>query len=134
MAESRNSELVNLTEISEVYQLTQILNKRTRITVASKSLIDLIFTNQESKVVTHGMIDCGISDHCLVYVVRKIAVPTNNRQNILPQGLLRISIQVSLFKNCVHYPGEILSFWTRQIKCGMFGNIFSPVLLISTPY
>ena len=79
LAESRNSELINLTEISEVYQLTQIINKPTRITVTSKSLIDLIFTNQESRVASHGVIDCGISDHCLVYVVRKIAVRTNNR-------------------------------------------------------
>ena len=47
LAESRNSELINLTEISEVYQLTQIINKPTRLTVTSKSLIDLIFTNQE---------------------------------------------------------------------------------------
>ena len=83
LAESRNSELINLTEISEVYQLTQIINKPTRITVTSKSLIDLIFTNQESRVVSHGVIDCGISDHCLVYVVRKIAVPTNNRHKYI---------------------------------------------------
>ena len=83
MAESRNSELIHLTEISEVYQLTQIINKPTRITLTSKSLIDLIFTNQESRVVSHGVIDCGISDHCLVYVVRKIAVPTNNRHKYI---------------------------------------------------
>ena len=83
LAESRNSELIHLTEISEVYQLTQIINKPTRITLTSKSLIDLIFTNQESRVVSHGVIDCGINDHCLVYVVRKIAVPTNNRHKYI---------------------------------------------------
>ena len=65
-------------EISEVYQLIQILKEPTRTIATSESLIDLIFTNQESRVVSHGVVDCGISDHCLVYVVRKIAVPTNN--------------------------------------------------------
>ena len=74
LAESRNSELIHLTEISEVYQLTQITKKTTRTTATSESLIDLIFTNQEARVVSHGLVDCGISDHCLaiVYVVRKM--------------------------------------------------------------
>ena len=84
LAESRNSELINLTEISEVYQLTQIINKPTRITVTSKSLIDLIFTNQESRVVSLEVIDCGISDHCLVSCCSEnCSSYTNNRHKYI---------------------------------------------------
>ena len=65
--------------ISEVFQFTQIIDKLTHITATSKSIIDLIYTNQLSRVVTHGVVDYGISDHCLVYVVRKVAVPSSNK-------------------------------------------------------
>ena len=68
-----------LTTISEIFQFTQIIDKPTRITATSKSIIDLIYTNQLSRAVTHGVVDYGISDHCLVYVVRKVAVPSSNK-------------------------------------------------------
>ena len=54
-----------LTTVSEVFQFTQIIDKPTRITAISKSIIDLIYTNHLSRVVTHGVVDYGISDHCL---------------------------------------------------------------------
>ena len=68
-----------LTTISEVFQFTQIIDKPTRITATSKSIIDLLYTNQLSRVVTHGVVDYGVNDHCLVYVVRKVAVPSSNK-------------------------------------------------------
>ena len=83
LSETRNSDLRQLVAISEVYQLTQIIAQPTRITAASKSLIDLIFTNQKSRDVTQGVVDCGISDHSFVYVIRKVAVPSNNKHKYI---------------------------------------------------
>ena len=40
-----------------------------RVTLTSKSLIDLIITNQPAKVKNSGAIDLGISDHNLVFAV-----------------------------------------------------------------
>ena len=51
--------------------MTQIINDYTRITNVSKSKIDLIFVSRPELVVTSGVHSLGLSDHSLVYVVRK---------------------------------------------------------------
>ena len=43
----------------------------TRITNISKSLIDLCFTNFPDKVRASGVHSLGISDHSLIYMIRK---------------------------------------------------------------
>ena len=48
LSETRNSEPRQLIEVSEDYQLSQIK--------AQPTLIDLIFTNQKSRVVTQGVV------------------------------------------------------------------------------
>ena len=53
--------------------LKNIINSPTRVTANSKSLIDLVITNQPSKTQTSGSIDLGISDHHLIFAVFKVA-------------------------------------------------------------
>ena len=61
--------------ISSVYQLEQLIKEPTRGTKSSATTIDLIFTNMVDKIATTGVIHLGISDHSLIYAVRKFAVP-----------------------------------------------------------
>ncbi|XP_044183319.1 uncharacterized protein LOC122963992 [Acropora millepora] len=61
--------------ISSVYQLEQLIKEPTRVTKSSATTIDLIFTNMVDKIATTGVIHLGISDHSLIYAVRKFAVP-----------------------------------------------------------
>ena len=51
------------------YGLNNIIDSPTRITLDSKSLIDLIVTSQPAKIQISGSIDLGISDHHLIYAV-----------------------------------------------------------------
>jgi hypothetical protein len=57
--------------ISNIYNLSQIISQPTRITSSSKSLIDLCFTNYPDKVTVSGTHSLGISDHSLIYLIRK---------------------------------------------------------------
>ena len=66
-----NSERRKLKGITDLYDLKQLINSPTRITVNSKTLIDLIFTNIKHKVVDSGTKDFGLSDHSMVYCVVK---------------------------------------------------------------
>ena len=50
----------------------------TRITEISKPLIDLILTNRPENILTTGVIHFGISDHSLIYAVRKFKLPKSN--------------------------------------------------------
>ena len=53
------------------YQLTQLIKSPTRITNRSKALIDHIYTSDSNKVIASGVSQCAISDHSLIYLVRR---------------------------------------------------------------
>ena len=58
-------------EIFDIYGIHQLINESMRITETSSSLIDLCLTNSISTVVDSGVIHLSISDHSLIYMVRK---------------------------------------------------------------
>ena len=60
--------------ISSVYQLEQ-LRAHPSYLESSATTIDSIFTNVVDNIATSGVIHLGISDHSLIYVLRKFAVP-----------------------------------------------------------
>ena len=64
--------------LSCVYQLEQLINEPTRVTRASATLIDLIFTNRNENIVKSGVIHLGISDHSLAFAVRKFVLLLQN--------------------------------------------------------
>ena len=66
-----------------VYQLSQLINEPTRITETSATLIDHIYTSHPDRIVSSGVVHCGISDHSLVYAIRKIAKTTNLRHKYI---------------------------------------------------
>ena len=57
--------------LSSLYQLDQLINKPTRETNKSSTLIDLVLTNMKENISESGVIHLGMSDHSLVYAVRK---------------------------------------------------------------
>ena len=61
----------DVTFLLESYQYTQLINEATRITQSSKTLIDHIYSNTTHMVNSSGVLHIGISDHSLIYCVRK---------------------------------------------------------------
>ena len=61
-----------LTNIFDSYGLTQLITEPTRVTLVSKTIIDLCITNSPEKVTNSGVIHLGISDHSLVLLTRKV--------------------------------------------------------------
>ena len=60
--------------LSSLYQLDQLINKPARETKKSSTLIDLVLTNMKENTSTSGVIHLGMSDHSLVYAVRKFVI------------------------------------------------------------
>ncbi|CAL4069256.1 unnamed protein product [Meganyctiphanes norvegica] len=50
---------------------TQLINKPTRVTSTTESLIDHIYTNNKNKISQSGVIESGISDHFITFCTRK---------------------------------------------------------------
>ena len=70
-----NSHTQRLKILCSLYQLKQLINEPTRVTSTSATLIDLILTNTPEKILQSGVIHLGISDHSLVYALRKFSLP-----------------------------------------------------------
>ena len=62
----------NLTNIFDIYGLSQMIFEPTRITSTSRTLIDLCITNSSEKIVYSGVVHLGISDHSLAFMTIKI--------------------------------------------------------------
>lgn len=69
----------HLTNITDTYNLHQLINEPTWVTETLSTMIDLIFTNCPDRVVCSGVSHIGTSDHSLAYVCRKISIESSNK-------------------------------------------------------
>ena len=90
----------NLTNIFDIYGLSQMISEPTRITSTSRTLIDLCITNSPEKIVNSGVVHLGISDHSLVFMTTKIRYE--------PVGTHR-TIETRDYKKIVQLPCELIS-------------------------
>ena len=72
----------SLTNILDIYGLSQLITEPTRITQVSKSLINLCITNSPEKVSNFGVVHVGISDHSLVFMTRTANYDRNGSRTI----------------------------------------------------
>ena len=66
--------------LSLLYQLDQLISEPTRVTGTSATLIDLFFTNKPENIIQSGVVHIGISDHSLIYAVRKFTLPKSRER------------------------------------------------------
>ena len=65
----------NFLELCNLYQYLLLIQAPTRITASSTTLIDLFLTNNPCKFSYHGVSHIGISEHSLIYAIRKAFIP-----------------------------------------------------------
>ena len=80
--EDSNFPTKKIKSLYELYQLSQLIDKPTRITMTTKSLIDHIVTNAPEKISNTGVIHTGISDHSLIFAIRKISIEKKNTKTL----------------------------------------------------
>ena len=56
----------------KVYQLIQLIKDLTRIVERLSTLVDLAFTTDQRRISDSGVLECSISNHSLVYIIRKV--------------------------------------------------------------
>ena len=82
----------NCTKINNIAKhsnLTQLIKNHTRITDTSSTILDLIFVTNSDKVFSSGVHSLGLSDHSLIYLIRK-----NKKVHMAPR-----TIKSRSFKN-----------------------------------
>ena len=93
----------------ELYQLTQMIDEATRVTMATSSLIDHIVTNTPEKISDSGVIHTGISDHSLVFAIRKISV-IDKQENILEIRNMKNFNEEKFIEDLLKQPWEHIYF------------------------
>ena len=104
----------------ELYQLTQMIDEATRVTMTTSSLIDHIVTNTPEKISDSGVIHTGISDHSLVFAIRKISV-IDKQENILEIRNMKNFNEEKFIEDLLKQPWEHI-FLCRRSKCHV-GNL-----------
>jgi len=114
-----------LHNICDIYSLNQLITEPTRVTAQSQSLIDICTTNTPDKIrVGSGVMPLGISDHSLVYLLRKAQytnpggvkiITTRSFKKFDNEEFLKDVEQrqwdaISLFSD----PNEMWEYWKNQ--------------------
>ncbi len=73
LGNSRDAKCKAYNGLLKSYHLKQHIVEPTRVTESSRTIIDHICSNREDLYCTFGVLDCGISDHSLVFTTRKKA-------------------------------------------------------------
>ena len=90
--------------------------------MTTSSLIDHIVTNTPEKISDSGVIHTGISDHGLVFAIRKISV-IDKQENILEIRNMKNFNEEKFIEDLVKQPWNIyISLQKIQMPCGKFGK------------
>ena len=68
-------------EFCQIFSSKQLIPCATRVTCNNSSLIDHILTDSAEKIFQSGIIDCGMSDHQLIFCTRKVKRAKFNKHN-----------------------------------------------------
>lgn len=81
----------------ESYQFSQLITENTRVTHQSSTLLDHFITNEPQNISASGVIEIGISDHYLIYGVRKFPTFRGNPKYIENRNMK--NYDANLFKH-----------------------------------
>ena len=118
-------------EICSNLNLTQIITEPTRPNLKNpvkSTLIDLILSNQINKIVSAGVFDLGISDHCPVACIRSIHLKKSQPKIIIKRNFKGFNNQAflnELYQSDIHLTSEISDV---ELALEFFTNTFSSIL------
>ena len=72
----------SLSKFCDQFCPTNTMSVSTRVTASTKTLLDVIVVSHPERFVSSGTLRLGISDHDLIYIVRKQRLPKANVRSI----------------------------------------------------
>ena len=84
MTKSRRCNLLkSLFDVMNMLNFSQIISDVTRVYKTSSATTDLTLVSDTDKISQRGVLDLGISDHCLIYCSKKVLRNTINSHNTI---------------------------------------------------
>lgn len=121
-ADGNSCKLLN---VCEIYGLKQLITELTRVTAKSQSLIALcLITNTPDKIVRSGVVPLGISDHFLIYLIRKMHYSNPDGVKVITKRSLKNFKTAEFLKDVCERPWDdrqfsdhnnLWEFWKNQL-------------------
>jgi hypothetical protein len=94
--------------------------------MTTTSLIDHIVTNTPEKISDSGVIHTGISDHSLIFAIRKISV-IKKQENIVEMRNMKNFNEEKFVAELLkqHWENKCIFLLKTQMICGRFGKKYS---------
>ena len=104
----------------------------TCVASTTKSLINAALTSNQERFSFSGTLQFGLSDHDLIYVVRKNKLPRPKPRFVEDRSPINV-----LTKNCYcliseRFPGELILFMMLQTMLGLIGVPCTRIFSINT--
>ena len=120
--------------LSSLYQLDQLINKPTRETKKSSTLIDLVLTNMKESISTSGVIHLGMSDHSLVYAVRKFVISKRKPTVREVRDFKRFNAECFLW-DLAEMPWHVINQYNNPNECWrVWKSFFNDTLNMHAPF
>lgn len=129
------------TYVTEPFSFTQIIDKPTRVAKSkgnnkSSTLIDIILTTNNENVKTHGVVDTGIADHCLIFCAYSLKKPKFKPKFLTKRDFRNFN--ENEFKRDIEMApwGNILAVADSDIdnKVTIFENIYKDIIDKHAPF
>ena len=91
-----------------------MINKPTRITATSATLIDHFITSNPEKITNSGVIHTGISDHSLIFEIKKINFRKKRKINILEVRNMKRFNDQRFLEDLMNRPWEQIYFFAEN--------------------
>ena len=105
-----------ITSLNNLYQMVNFINEPNRVTETSASTIDLILSNTPENIVSSGVSHVGISDHSLIYAVRKFVFPKSKSIMREVRDFKHFSDR-DFYNDLSQVPWEIISTFSDPNEC-----------------
>ena len=119
-----------LMEIYDLFGFQQLIDKATRVTLTSKTLIDHIATTNKSNIVVSDVKEISLSDHFLVYCVRKFRGASKKQHKIISTRQMKNFSEEDFLKDLskVDWKKIVTSTDDISLIVEKWSNMFSIIL------
>ena len=119
--------------LSSLYQLDQLINKPTKVTKKLSTLIDLVLTTMKENISASGVIHVGMSNHSLVYAVRKYVILKHKPTVREVRDYKRFNADGSLW-DLAKMPWHIINQYSNPNECWrVWKSLFNDTLNVHAP-
>ena len=99
-----------LNDFCLTFNLTQLINKPTRVTENGESLIDIVMTTNEKLIASNDVLTSTISDHNLIYISLKLKKPRIKPSYVTIRCYTNYSAD-NFLRDLSHTPFHIISLF-----------------------